>query len=762
MNTQTAIPQSKPTTDSGSRAPKEKKLGTLLGVYLPGVISMFSVILFLRMGWIVGSGGLVKSILIITFACLITFITSLSIASVSTNMTIKEGGTYYMISRVFGTDIGASVGLPLFIAQSMTIGLSVLGFTQSLTILFPQVSVQSLSYSVLVLITLLAYMSSRVALKSQLVVICFLIASVASFVYGVTGYVPPEGIGPDLEPTMSGWALFAVFFPAATGIEMSASMSGRLKNPSRSLVLGTIGIILTGYLIYLTYAVLLWNYVPNQLLRTDLFIIEHVSKSKELIMLGLWLGTLTSALNYAIAAPRSLQALSLDGVVPGFFGKESGPSREPTIAVMTSFLISLVVVGVGQINVIATALSMILLITYVMLNLAMGLEGLLANFSWRPTFYLPYWIPFSGALFGLVAMLMIDPGWALISIGFVITIYSILRWKGVDSTVDDLKQSLLFFLSRILIYRLASNQTKARAWRPHLLVFSEVATKPTKLLRFASELTKDQGFLTTACIIHEESKLNTKRARWAHLIRKKLKEFSIQSLVEVHFSSNLTAGMRQVIDTYGMGTLVPNTVVLGQRTKAGTPTQFIDVILHSLKAQKNVIIFREGSLSETFIQEPQRRWFGGQSEQSQIDIWWDAKNRGNSEHMLIIANLLKRGSHWRKCQIVLKSCVVNEQGKKTMETFFDNFAKSNRYQAERLIYQYDKETEQALDVVKKHSSRRGLVLLGVRPPAPDESSESYLEYYNQLCEATEACASVAFVLCSGSNDIHSLFEQYTL
>ena len=75
------------------------KLGWIKGVYVPCLLNIWGVMLFLRLTWVIGQTGLIQGLLLITMANVVTAITALSMSAVSTNGQIKAGGIYFMISR---------------------------------------------------------------------------------------------------------------------------------------------------------------------------------------------------------------------------------------------------------------------------------------------------------------------------------------------------------------------------------------------------------------------------------------------------------------------------------------------------------------------------------------------------------------------------------------------------------------------------------------------------------------------------------------
>ena len=103
-------------------------LGTFAGVFTPSVLTILGIILFLRLGYVVGSAGLGRTLIIIGLAYLISILTSFSLATIATNLKVKGGGDYYLISRTLGVEFGGALGVVLFAAQSISIGFYSIGF----------------------------------------------------------------------------------------------------------------------------------------------------------------------------------------------------------------------------------------------------------------------------------------------------------------------------------------------------------------------------------------------------------------------------------------------------------------------------------------------------------------------------------------------------------------------------------------------------------------------------------------------------------
>ena len=193
--------------------------------------------MYLRMGWVVGNVGLIQTLLIVTISTLITLITSLSISATATNMKVGGGGAYYMISRSLGVEGGAAIGIPLFLSQALGISFYIVGFSDSIADQLPFISPLLLRIGTLAILTALAYVSADLALKIQVWVFVAILFSIFSFMFGSAEPNLAANAEKAVDPNslVGFWAVFAVFFPAVTGILTGVSMSGDLKNPSYSI-----------------------------------------------------------------------------------------------------------------------------------------------------------------------------------------------------------------------------------------------------------------------------------------------------------------------------------------------------------------------------------------------------------------------------------------------------------------------------------------------------------------------------------------------
>ncbi|MEO0565467.1 MAG: amino acid permease, partial [Chloroflexota bacterium] len=222
------------------------RFGTFAGVFTPNILTILGIILFLRMEFVVGQAGLWGALAIVLLANAISLLTGLSLSAVATNMTVRAGGNYYIISRSLGLEIGGAIGIPLFMSQAISVAFYIIGFTEALSTVafFEGMNAQVISTIVVLLFVVIAFIGADFALRIQFFILAVLMAALVSFFIGGVmsfGAVEAPMFTPNFTDGNTFWTVFAIFFPAVTGIEVGVSLSGDLKDPSKSIPRGTIG-----------------------------------------------------------------------------------------------------------------------------------------------------------------------------------------------------------------------------------------------------------------------------------------------------------------------------------------------------------------------------------------------------------------------------------------------------------------------------------------------------------------------------------------
>jgi Amino acid permease/Solute carrier family 12 len=476
---------------------------------------------------------------------------------------------------------------------------------------------------------------------------------------------------------------------------------------------------------------------------------QDVARIPSLIIVGIWGATLSSALGGLLGAPRTLQAIADDGIVPKIFGKTFGPMGEPRIATLATFLVALLGTYFGSVNLIAPLLTMICLICYAVLNLSAGIETLMANPSWRPRFRVHWSISISGAILCLVTMLMIDAGWALLSLFLVVLIYFLVKKRQFKTAWVDIRQGILMFFSRLTIYQLAYGASSFKSWRPHFLVFTKSSEEhSTSLLQFSEAISQSRGFLTMASFISKGKETIERRKELTKKMVQHFKDRNIQAFVQIKEVDSITSGMNLMIEHYGLGPLVPNTIVFGGIRKEDESIDFVGVLQSALERHYNIVILNE----DNRIQSAKK------GSTTDIHLWWDDAHRNNSELMLVFAYMLQRNPAWKRARICVKAVVENEIKKEKKLIKFQNISVTKRLPLDIEVFVASNPNER-LELVKEFSTNAAIVLMSLNSPPPTgECVEDYVAYLHTLSELSAKIPSLSLVLSSEHTPLETILE----
>ncbi len=733
------------TTTSNEDKGSDPGLGTFAGVYTPSVLTILGVIMYLRFGWVLGNVGLFNTLLIVTLSTSITFLTALSISAIATDQVVRAGGAYYMISRSLGIETGGAVGIPLFFAQAFSMALYTLGFAESLVEAFPRLA----NYQTLVafvttaLLGLMALKSLDFAMKAQYVIMGAIFLSLASLAFGqplAEASINP--LGSPLANAADFWTVFAVFFPAVTGIMAGVNLSGDLKDPQRSIPRGTLAAVGTGYVIYMLLPVLLAFRADFSNLVQDPLIMRRISVWGNAIFLGVWGATLSSAIGSVLGAPRVLQALARDGVLPRWLrwlGQGSGPSDTPKWGTLFTLGLALTLVLLGDINLIAPILSMFFLTTYMVLNMAAAIEGFVRSPSFRPSFRVPWIFSLAGAV-GCIAVMFLINGFATIVAAVVsLLIYLWLERQEIESAWGDVRQGMWMTLVRIGLFNL-DRVPDVKNWRPHLLVLSGVPSRRWHLVEVASALSHNRGLVTIASVLPTGARDTQQQVTMEAMIQDYLQRRGTRALVRLVQGQDFFEGAERLVEAYGLGTLVPNTILLGATGEIDSCDRYCQMIANFHQVQRNVVILR--------YQTPQPR---NLRLRSRIDVWWGGlKNNGGL--MLIVADLLRTSQEWRNAVVWLKLVVPNEAAAAAARINMKSVL--TRLRIDAVVEVLVSEGRPFKKILKSSSKTADLVILGMANP-----DENFSQYYVELQERTADLPTTLFVLASEDLDFIEVLDK---
>jgi amino acid transporter len=693
---------------------KKQGLNTFGGVFTPSILTILGVIMYLRFGWVVGNVGLIGTLIIVTISTSITFLTSLSIASIATNQTVKTGGAYYMISRSLGIESGGAIGISLYIAQTLSVALYTLGFAESFASIFPALNETAVGLIVTLLIGIVAMISADVAIKTQFFILAAIAISLISLIFGSPlENTSIEMWGAPKSQSEGFWKVFAVFFPAVTGIMAGVNMSGDLKNPGKSIPKGTFMAVGAGYLIYMLLPIILAGRADADTLIADPLIMRKISFWGDAILLGVWGATLSSALGSILGAPRVLQALARDRVLPKFMrflGKGEKGTDNPRIGTIFSLVIALLAVYFGKLDLIAPILTMFFLTTYGVLNISSAIENFLGNPSFRPKFKVSWVFSLLGAIGCIAVMMLINALATFVAMLFVVLVFFWIERRQLKTHWGDVRQGLWMSLVRAGLMKIKRSEDP-KNWYPHLMILSGAPTKRWHLIALSNAFVRSKGLMTVASIVPSGT-MNLERQQ---SLEKNIREFllnkGIVGLVRVVSAPDPFEGGIRLAEVYGLGNLYPNTFVLGDTLEESHLDRYAAMVTKIHEAKRNLLIVRDNEAQN----------FG---DFKQIDIWW-AGLKGNGALMLVLGHLMSKSHDWRRAKITIKFVATETSAADDATKNLDHMIANMRIDMKKEIILANGRS--FYDILQESSAQSDLVFLGLK--APDGNYREYLKTF---------------------------------
>lgn len=734
------------------------KFGTFGGVFTPCTLTILGVIMFLRFGEVVGQSGVMNAVFIVLAAKIITTLTTLSLSAIATNTRVKGGGVYYLISRSLGVEFGGAIGILFFAAQAISVSMYVIGFTEACTETFPGMSEHFKLIATLVnLVTFICvYIGAGWTIKVQYFILAILVAAISSFVWGASGDVNMAtfraNVQPDFAPNANVFTMFALFFPAVTGIMAGANMSGDLAKPSRAIPLGTISAVLFTGAVYLGMAFLLGASRPSATLIGNNMIVRDISAWPVLITAGVLAATLSSALGSMMGAPRILQAFARDDIFSSikYFAAGSGSAGEPRRATLLTFIIAQSCIMLGDLNAIAPIITMFFLITYGLLNLATFYEGVTHNPSYRPTFRFSHWsLSLLGALGCLAVMFLINWIWALGSMLVIGLLHGYIRSREIESRWGDLKSGIVFERARKALLRLEKETIHPKNWRPVIMALTGVGWTRSQIPIYGHWLTSGNGILTLAHVVTGSvTDYIEKRDRYEKLLRSFIEREELQAFPAVSFDATLMDGVESMLECHGIGGLRPNTVLMGWPRDESKARAFGETMRLVYKMNRSVLAarflaYRKDDHEVEDKSEVSEHWM---VPAGPIDVWW--RGNQNGPLLMLLAHLLRQNTEWRENPIRVLRVVEKEEARKEMESYLEKLQVSSRINFTPVIIASSKP---ASEIIQSTSSGSSLVLFGFEVPEEGEEVSLFLH----MEEIAGNLPRVLFVCSAGGMALES-------
>ena len=708
---------------------KSKKFGTFGGVFTPSILTILGVIMYLRLPWIAGQAGLYMTIGIVLLAHLISVTTGLSVSSIATDKKVKAGGTYYMISRSLGLPIGGTLGLALFVGLSFSVSLYLIGFAESFLGYWGySLDINTIRITgtiILLAVTIITFISTSFAIKTQYIIMTAIVLSLVSIILGNHEYTPSS---PLLFPTATAVpfiVLFGIFFPAVTGFEAGVSMSGDLKDPKKSIPVGTISAIALGLVVYIGLAFFFSTSVSSELLENDPQALLKISWIPELVIAGIWGATLSSALGSILGAPRILQATSVDKITPKFFGIGFGESNEPRNALILTFIIAEAGILIGDLDVIARIVSMFFITTYGFLNLSCAIERW-ASSDFHPEFKVPGIVSLIGSTACFIVMIQLD---FIAMVGATIILGSLfiyLKRKELTLETGDTWEGIWASLVRTGLTKLKGKVRAVRNWRPNIILFSGgIQTRP-HLLEIGKAITGKLGVISNFDLIEDpNSELLFSNVLSSDNEESQLTDIGIFS--KRLKCKNIYHGIEAITRVYGFTGIEPNTILMGWTRNTKHAESFANLIKDLDRLDYNIV----------FMDYDKERGFG---ERKTIDIWW--RGFGNNfSFVLTILRFIKSNPQWK--EVNLRALFITDDGAnpdkihKNVQQVLDQY----RIDAEIKIINNGIEKKSPTEIILSESSQADLTILEIS----EDTTKKPLSYVEKMNYFMENLGSVMLI-----------------
>uniref|UniRef100_A0A8C2J641 Solute carrier family 12 member 2 n=1 Tax=Cyprinus carpio TaxID=7962 RepID=A0A8C2J641_CYPCA len=604
------------------------KFGWVKGVLIRCMLNIWGVMLFIRMSWIVGQAGIALSCAIVLMAIVVTSITGLSTSAIATNGFVRGGGAYYLISRSLGPEFGGSIGLIFAFANAVAVAMYVVGFAETVVELLDSIDalmtdeindIRIVGTLTVILLLGISVAGMEWEAKAQIVLLVILVAAICNYFigsfiplkskesqgfFGYNAAIMMENMGPDFRDDETFFSVFAIFFPAATGILAGANISGDLEDPQSAIPKGTLLAILVTGVVYIAVAISNGSCIVRDAtgddndtivsslenctdaactlgydfsickeggckygLLNDFQVMSLVSGFGPLITAGIFSATLSSALASLVSAPKVFQALCKDKLYPGMhvFAKGYGKNKEPLRAYVLTFIIGLAFILIAELNIIAPIISNFFLASYALINFSVFHASLANSPGWRPSFkYYNKWVSLAGAVLCCVVMFVINWWAALLTNGIVLALYIYVSYKKPDVNWGSSTQALMYNQALTHSLHLTGVEDHIKNFRPQCLVMSGYPNSRPALLYLVHAFTKDVGLMVCGHVRTGFRRPNYKdmmneQARYQRwLLKTRIKAFYTPV-----FADDLRQGAQYLLQTTGLGRLKPNTLVFG-------------------------------------------------------------------------------------------------------------------------------------------------------------------------------------------------------
>ena len=733
------------------------QLGTM-PVFLTSIATILGAILFLRFGYAVANISLLGTIALVIIAHLVTVPTALAVSEIATNQKVEGGGLYHIISRSFGLNIGAAIGIALYLSQAISVSFYVVAFTEAFMPYINQwaevfgyriLYTQAISVPCVIIISaLMMYKGADIGIKLLYLVIVLLTVSLLMFFVGSTGY---EANFNSLTDTITNsddfFKVFAICFPAFTGIAAGIGLSGDLKDPKVAIPRGTIVATLVGGIIYVAVAYKLFISASPDDLGNDMLIMEKIALWGPIIPIGLAASTLSSALGSVIIAPRTLQAIGNDSIFPSealnkWLSKGTEKGNEPINGSLVTSVIALLFVGIGSVDFVAEIITMFFMVTYGAICLISFLEHFAADPSYRPTFRSRWYISLLGAVLSVWLMFKINTVYAIVSLSIMLMIYfSVTFFSPQKAQMAKVFQGVIFQLSRRLQIFLQKSETGEDSdhWRPSVVCVTSHSFERFAAFDMLKWISHKYGFGTFIHLIegYLSAKTNAEsKVALARLI--KMAESSHSNVyLDTLISPSPTSAIAQVIQLPGISGKDNNMLMF--EFSRSHPEDLEQIV-------ENYSLIRSVNF-DTVILGSTEKGFGYHN---QMHIWITPTDFENANLMILLGYIILGHPEWSNCEISINA-IVREEQMEEQKNYLLGLTTSGRLpiSSKNINVIVKEENRNVKEIICEKSSEADLVLLGFRGESLKRKGEEIFHGY-------EGVGNILFVHAVSEKEISML------
>ncbi|XP_010996940.2 solute carrier family 12 member 1 isoform X3 [Camelus dromedarius] len=607
------------------------KFGWVKGVLVRCMLNIWGVMLFIRLSWIVGEAGIGLGVIIIGLAVTVTGITGLSTSAIATNGYVRGGGAYYLISRSLGPEFGGSIGLIFAFANAVAVAMYVVGFAETVVDLLkesdsmmvdPTNDIRIIGSITVVILLGISVAGMEWEAKAQVILLIILLIAIANFFIGTVipsnnekrsrGFfnyqasIFAENFGPHFTKGEGFFSVFAIFFPAATGILAGANISGDLEDPQDAIPKGTMLAIFITTVAYIGVAICVGACVvrdatgsmndtiisamncsgsaacglgydfsrcrhePCQYgLMNNFQVMSMVSGFGPLITAGIFSATLSSALASLVSAPKVFQALCKDNIYKAlqFFAKGYGKNNEPLRGYFLTFVIAMAFILIAELNTIAPIISNFFLASYALINFSCFHASYAKSPGWRPAYGVyNMWVSLFGAVLCCAVMFVINWWAAVITYVIEFFLYIYVTYKKPDVNWGSSTQALSYVSALDNALGLTTVEDHVKNFRPQCIVLTGGPMTRPALLDITHAFTKNSGLCICCEVFVGPRKLCVKEMnsgmakKQAWLIKNKIKAFYAAVAADC-----FRDGVRSLLQASGLGRMKPNTLVIGYK-----------------------------------------------------------------------------------------------------------------------------------------------------------------------------------------------------